>query len=136
MEWETVRKNFAESGACCLVLRGEERYVSSERGIRPLLGWLRENPRFFENACAADKIVGRAAALLLVYGGVRQVYAETLSDGAAAVLETYGVPFSCGVRAPFIRNREGTGMCPMEQKVRQADTPQEAYAILSAAVPV
>ncbi|MCI8553873.1 MAG: DUF1893 domain-containing protein [Clostridiales bacterium] len=135
MEWETVKKNFADSKASCLVLRGGRRLTSSERGIRPLLNWLREDSRCFEQACVADKIVGRAAALLLVYGGVEQVYADTLSEGAAAVLTAFSIPYICGRCVPFIRNRENTGMCPMEQRVQGIETPQEAFAILSAAVP-
>ncbi len=63
-----------------------------------------------------------------------EVYAETLSDGAAAVLEEQGIPYACGVRVPYIRNREKTGPCPMEQRVQKSPRRREAYAALSAAV--
>lgn len=134
MDWDAVKTSFADSGASCLVWREEGRASSAERGIRPLLVWLREQPDFIRGACVADKIVGRAAALLLAYGGAVQVYAETLSDGAAAVLEEQGIPYACGVRVPYIRNREKTGPCPMEQRVQKIASPAEAYAALSAAV--
>ena len=41
---------------------------------------------------AADRIVGRAAALLFV-AGIREVYADVISDNAVAVLEAHGIPY-------------------------------------------
>ncbi len=44
--------------------------------------------------------------------------APVMSEGAAETLARYGVLFRCDTLSPEIRNRAGTGLCPMEQAVR------------------
>ena len=105
------------AGHSCAVVRDGEIRVSDMSGIRPLLDWLAEDPDCFRDAFVADKILGKAAALLLLYGGLsstaRGVYGEVLSDGAAGVFERKGIPYTCGKRVPHIINRRGDGICPM-----------------------
>lgn len=120
--------------AACVVCLAEKTLLSRETGIRPLVGWLAEDPEQLKGGAAADKIVGKAAALLLVYGGVTAVHAGVLSDGAARVLEQYGIPFTYDRRTPYIINRTNTGMCPMEQRVQSIDDPAAAFEALRAAV--
>lgn len=75
----------------------------------------------------ADKIVGKAAALLFVLLKVNTVYAETISKGAAEVFERYGIHYEFGVMTDRIVNRTGTGLCPMENAVRDIDEPRAAH---------
>ncbi len=67
--------------------------------------------------CAADCVVGRAAAMLFVKAGVHAVFAEVMSDGAAALLAVHGIDASCDVRTAAIEDRQKTGPCPMESAV-------------------
>ncbi len=76
--------------------------------------------------CAADRIVGRAAAFLFVLSGVRALYAEVLSEGALQVLERHGIPVTYGTLTPYIVNRRGNGACPMETAVRDINDPAAA----------
>jgi len=75
----------------------------------------------------ADKIVGKAAALLFVLLRVNTVYAETISKGASEVFERYGIHYEFGVMTEHIVNRTGTGLCPMENAVKDIDEPKKAY---------
>ena len=61
---------------------------------------------------AADRIVGKAAALLYVMMGVKGVFAEVLSESALAVLNKHGVHAEYSVLTPNIINRAGDGLCP------------------------
>lgn len=109
----------------CLVLHGGEvRYAARGRGIGPAydacsLGYL-------AGAEVYDRIVGRAAALLFLRGGVKSVYAHVMSEGAKALLEPE-VPISHTVLTARILNREGTGPCPMDAAVATTSDPEEAF---------
>lgn len=67
--------------------------------------------------CAADRVVGRAVAMLFVKAGVHAVFAEVMSDGAAALLAAHGIDASCDVRTAAIEDRQKTVPCPMESAV-------------------
>ncbi len=104
--------------------------TSSKKGIG-FAASLCDEGRDLSKGAAADKIVGKAAALLFILLGVKVVYAEVLSVGAKAVLERYGVEFSYGVLTEAIQNRKGTGLCPMENAVKDIDEPREAHMAIN-----
>lgn len=108
--------------------------ASAESGLRAILSLLRDSPALLKGASAADTTVGKAAALLLVYGGVREVYAACVSEPARDVLNRAGVTLEYGEIVPYIRNRDRTDMCPMERKVGGVDDPAEAYRLFAAAL--
>ena len=103
-------KKLLESGHTIAVV-GKSVSVFDGRGIKDLFSLKKEE---LAGAAVADKIVGRAAALLLADGGVAQVYAQTLSEGGKKVLEDAGIKVAFGVLTKEIVNRAGDGPCPME----------------------
>ena len=86
----------------------------------------------FYVAMAADKIVGRAAALLFAKLKVASVYAAVLSEGGRDVLLAYGIDCFCGELTESIINREGSGKCPMEEATENINDPDEAVAAIGA----
>lgn len=110
------RARAALPGHTLALCRGGEVVTSDRRGVMPMLGFLREG-RDLSGFCAADRVVGRAAAMLFAKAGVRAVFAEVMSDGAAALLAAHGIDASCDVRTAAIENRQKTGLCPMESAV-------------------
>ena len=80
--------------------------------------------------CAADKVVGKAAAMLYCLIGVSEVYARIISEPALAVLKAEGIGVFYDQIVPAIRNRTGTGFCPMEAAVWDLADPQAAPEIL------
>lgn len=117
------------NGFTCVLCRDECTVTSTERGIKPLMGLL-DGGKSFDGFSAADKIVGRAAAFLYVLLGVREVYAQVLSENAAVIFEKYGIGFSYGVLTEEIINRKGTGLCPMELTVKDISEPEKALEML------
>ena len=113
----------------CAVCK-DELFTSSERGIRPMLSWLEEDKDFLRGAAVADKIVGRAAAMLMIYGGVSEVFCEVISRGALTTLEDAGIPVSYINTCVAVSNRRGDGICPMERAVAPIKDPEEAYHLL------
>lgn len=110
------RARAALPGHTLALCRGGEVVTSDRRGVMPMLGFLREG-RDLSGFCAADRVVGRAAAMLFAKAGVRAVHAEVMSDGAVALLAAHGIDASCDVRTAAIENRQKTGLCPMESAV-------------------
>ena len=111
---------------------GERVLTYSGRTVKQLLA-LAEGDAL-KGASVADKIVGKAAALLLIKCGVKEVYAKTASRAAEAVLKRHGVPFSYGVMTDCILNRDGTGPCPMEATVADIEDCELAFTALNAKV--
>lgn len=99
--------------------------TSDRRGVAPMVAFLREG-RALEGYAAADRVVGKAAAWLFILAGVRAVYAATLSEGGRELLTRHGIPVQWETLTPTIRNRDNTGICPMEQAVAEATDPADA----------
>lgn len=123
-------------GYTCILCDCNRVLTSKTSGIAPLL----ERIETGEDLCGmavADKIIGKAAAFLLLLGGVSAVYGEVMSERAKTLLENAGVTVRCGSLVKAIRNRTDTDICPMEKAVAAlndpADAPQ-APALLRAAL--
>ena len=106
-------------------------YTSFESGIKPVIFKLNENIHYFEGLSVADKIIGKASAMLLTLSGVKEVYAMVLSKSGQEIFEKYGVKYEYGELVDYIVNRKGDGMCPMELTVKDIDDLNEAYEALN-----
>lgn len=126
---EKARERLAAGGFTCVLIRGEVCLESRERGVKPLLGFL-ESGSAPRGCCAADRVVGRAAAFLYVLLGVKALHAGVISRPAIEVLERYGVALTFDQAVDAIRNRAGTGYCPMEQAVLHVSDPDSVPSIL------
>ncbi len=116
-------------GHSIALCRGEEILTDDARGIAPMMN-LSAAGRDLHGFSVADLVVGRAAALLFVRAGIASVYAATLSRGGMNVLRAHGIPVEYDVLTDSIRNRTGTGICPMEQAVAGTDDPETAYRLI------
>lgn len=104
--------------------------VSEKKGIAPMMELLEQEEGMLAGAVVADRVIGRAAAFLLEKGRAAAVYAGVISTHARNVLEKSGIPFSFGKEVPYIINRAGTGMCPMEACVLELADAEAAYEAL------
>ena len=78
----------------------------------------------------ADKVVGKAAAMLFVKCGIKQVFAKTLSQNGKKILERFGIPYEYETLTEKIINRDGTDICPMEKTVLNIEDIEEGYTAL------
>jgi len=116
-------------GHTCVIKTEKLLLVSDKRGIAPIMEWL-TNQYQLKNAVVADKIVGKATALLYVLAGITAIHADVISERALSILDKYQVITQYDKLVPFIINRQGNGQCPMESAVESIDDPNDAYAIL------
>ena len=122
---DTAKKLLCENNLTCCVTNGEKIYESTKRGVSPLLAWLDEG-RDFSGFCAADKVVGKAAAFLYVLLGISEIYAFVISTPAKNVLTEAGIAVYCETEVAGIINRKGDGPCPLEACVMDVKNPEEA----------
>ena len=116
--------------ARCVVYNDSGLHTSEERGVKPMILWLEEDPEFLRGASVADKIVGRAAAMIMIYAGVKEVFASVMSNGAVELFRDYGIDYSYSMTAIAISNRRGDGICPMERATAPIKDPKTAYETL------
>ena len=118
----------------CVVYRDGAVSLSMEKGIKPLVALLCENGDALCGAYIADRIIGRAAAYLAIYGRAAEVYGEVMTDEALEMLESAGIKAYRKIAAKHIINRRGDGICPMEAATAEAESPREAFEILKGKV--
>ncbi|MGI6260751.1 MAG: DUF1893 domain-containing protein [Acutalibacteraceae bacterium] len=119
-----------ETATCILLQNGEIVHTGSGRGVKPLLAAYEQNPNLLRGAVLADKIIGKAAAMIVVLGGVRQVFALTMSTAAREYLAAHNIPSACDHEVKMIFNRTGDGLCPLEQSVLELSEPEAGYRAL------
>lgn len=116
----------ALSGHTIALCRDGDTVTSDKRGVAPMVDFICEG-RDLRGYSAADKIVGKAAAVLFIKAGIKEVFAEVISKSAKETLSLHGVPSSFGKETERIINREGTGLCPMETAVSEIDDIDTAF---------
>ena len=110
-------KALLESGGHTLALVKEEKTLFSDlRGVAPMVELIGAG-KDLAGFSAADRVVGKAAALLFALAGIEEVYAEVMSRPAALFLKEAGVRAEYGALVEGIINRAGDGPCPMERAV-------------------
>lgn len=126
---ERAKEILAQTGSTCVLCRDEITYTTTQRGVAPLLSWLESGV----DTCgfsAADKVVGKAAALLYCLLGIRRVHGNVISEAAVKILRRNGVEVYWDRLTDGIRNRTNTGPCPMEAATAHIDNPEEALPVI------
>ena len=101
--------------------------VSDDRGVAPLMKLLNEDKEQLCDSLVADKVIGKAAALLMVYAGVKEVFTPTISEPAVEVFENNDIKLTYDKIVDRIINRKGDGLCPMETLCLDINDPEEAF---------
>ncbi len=126
---EKAKEILKSGGFTCVLCNGEQIYTSTKRGVAPMLEFI-DSGTDLRGFSAADKVIGKAAAMLFVHAGAAEVYADVMSKAAAEFLAANDVPFSYGTLAENIINRKGDGICPMEQVTANINNTDEAITAI------
>ena len=110
-------------------VKGNDIVDSTLSGIKPLINFLNEG-KDLNGYSLADKIVGKAQAMLAVRAGIAEIYTKVLSEAGKEILDKYNIPYTYDVLTEQIINRKGTDICPMEKVVQNIDDIEEAYLAL------
>ena len=116
------------TAACVVILGGVIERTELGRGIGPVLKLYDEGA--LKDAFVVDKIIGKAAAMILTEGGVKRCYGLTMSRAAYDWLTAHGVKADFRECVDVIINRAGDGMCPMEETVLNMNDAKEGIEAL------
>jgi hypothetical protein len=111
---------------------GEILYSGRSSGIKELVEAISESHGSFRGAALADKIIGRAAALLILHAGIQHVHAGLISEEGKRALRGMVEHLSYDLMVPIILNRTGDDRCPMEKRSLAMTSPGEAFDLFSA----
>ncbi|MBO4851757.1 MAG: DUF1893 domain-containing protein [Prevotella sp.] len=119
---------------CSLVVRDAcgEVTTYNKKGVRDLIWLLDHEPDRLRGARLADKVVGKAAAGLMVRGGVTEVYADVMSRLALPLLDAAGIAYTYSDLVEQIVIPKGDNRCPLERIVAEAQDADEVEMMLRA----
>ena len=102
----------------------KEYYQDRVKDIKDIL---QEDKNALKGAIVADKVIGKLAGSLLAVSGVKEIYADIISEYAIPVLEENNIKYEYKTKVEFIKNKDNTGMCPMENKFKDETDIKKIY---------
>lgn len=133
---EQLAETLHSGGHSLVLLHGGEIRAYDGRGVSDLLRLLDTEPQMLSGAAVADKVVGKAAAAIMLAGGVSALYADVISRQALQLLASAEphADVTYGMETDHIINRSRTGWCPMELACRDCTTAAECVARIRAKI--
>jgi len=105
-----------------LIKDGRVLFSSDRSGLRPLFMCVERFRGKVKGCTLHDKVIGLAAARLIVYSGaVSKAITPVMSAKAKELLEENMVCTDASAVVERILNREKTGQCPMEERALGLD---------------
>jgi len=115
-----------------IVKNGKVVFGTESQGISGLLQAIEKLGKELIGSSVADRIVGRAAAMLCAYFKSSSVFAVTISEEGEKMLKENEISYQFENRVPTILNYERTDVCPFEKLVMGLTKLEEAYEKLKA----
>lgn len=113
--------------ALVIARSGKVVFETNSQGISGLLKAIEELDKAVMGSSVADRILGKAAALLCIYAGVFAVFAVTASDKGIRALRDANVLCRFENKVPYILNYKRNDICPFEKLVINITNSKEAY---------
>ncbi|HEY4533223.1 MAG TPA: DUF1893 domain-containing protein [Fusobacterium sp.] len=112
-----IKKFFLENrNANIMIFKDNEIvYCSNEKGIFSMYNLYKNNKNILNNAVIADKIVGRAIAIIAIASNVRGIYAEIISENAYDLLIKNNIRVEYWKKVLNILNHNDSDKCPVEK---------------------
>jgi hypothetical protein len=111
-----------------IVKNGIILFQTDTHKISGVIGAIEKFGAQLNGASVADRVAGKALALLCVYAGIGQIYAEVLSRKALAVFEDNKIMFEWKEIIDNVLDIDKTGVCPFEKVAANISDPKESYA--------
>jgi hypothetical protein len=115
-----------------IVKNGKILFQTDSHRISGFIGALEKFGTQLKGASVADRVAGKALALLCVYAGIRQIYAEVLSRKAQATFEENKIFLEWKEIIDNILDMDKADVCPFEKVAADISNPKESYAVFKA----
>ncbi len=103
--------------------------TSDLRGVMPIIDFINKGYDL-SGASVADLVVGKAAAMLFIKAGIKDIDTIIISKPALKVLEEHHITVKYEKLVDNIINRDKTGLCPFESLVLDVDDVSIAYKLI------
>ncbi|MGQ9514466.1 MAG: DUF1893 domain-containing protein [Thermoproteota archaeon] len=129
-------KQLVEEGKSLIIVNdGRKIFSSSEVGLTGLLKAIEEvDSRSLDGSVVADRVVGKAAALVAISFGARELHAIVMSRSAIDVLRKHSRIFSHINLVDEIKDKSGLDTCRYEKMVANVEDPKEALKLIREAL--
>ena len=125
---EVAKKRLNEKSlTLSIVKNGEIIFETVSNGISGFLEAIEKFGDGLEGTSVADRVTGKAIALLCVYAKVKAVYALILSKGAKSVFEKHAIHHEWNELVENILDVNKTRICPFEKLAKEISNPKNAY---------
>jgi hypothetical protein len=115
-----------------IVKNGEVLFETRSHRISGFLGAIEKLGAVLESVAVADRVAGKAIALLCVYAKISAVYAEVLSEKAKAVFEENGIRHEWKELVKHVLDLNKSSVCPFEKAAVEISDPKDAYKAFKA----
>ena len=120
---------YEENLTLAIVKEGELLYSTKSHRITGFLDAIGTCGGKLVGASVADKVAGKAIALLCVYAKVKEVYAPVMSRTALVVFKKNKIGYHWNELVENILDANKAGMCPFERAAAEVSDPDKAYKI-------
>ena len=110
-----------------IVKTGEVIFKTNDHKIAGFLSAIEKFGQFLEGSSIADRVVGKAIALLCVYAKIKAIYAKVISAKAKKVLEQNQISHEWASIVNEILDLETNQVCPFEMKAMELSDPKITY---------
>ena len=125
---EVAKKRLNEKSlTLSIVKNGEIIFETVSNGISGFLEAIEKFGDGLEGTSVADRVTGKAIALLCVYAKVKAVYALILSKGAKSLFEKHAIHHEWNELVENILDVNKTRICPFEKLAKEISDPKNAY---------
>ncbi|MGA2309351.1 MAG: DUF1893 domain-containing protein [Candidatus Bathyarchaeia archaeon] len=128
-----AKKRLGEEGLTLSIVKDEQvLFETASHGISGVLRAIQELGERLNGASVADKIVGKAIALLCLYARIEGVYGTVMSREAKKLFEENKVHAEWDELIGNILDKCKSATCPFERLTAGITDPEEAYKKLKA----
>ncbi|MEG1556973.1 MAG: DUF1893 domain-containing protein [Oscillospiraceae bacterium] len=106
-------------------------FCENGSSVRPLYRLYCAHKDELRGCAVADKVIGKAAACILVEAGAASVFAYIMSEAAKELLTKNNIKAEYEKLVEYIENRDKTDMCPMEKTVLDCEDTSLAVSKIS-----
>ena len=83
-----------------------------------------------KDSVIVDKVIGRAAAFIIIKGGAAEVFGKITSEDALQLLKKHNIPVTYDLLVPRILNQKRNGLCPLEDSVKSMEDADTALSAM------
>jgi hypothetical protein len=130
---DTAKNRLLENDLTLVIVKNSRiLFETSSHRISGFLSAIEQLNVNLKGAAVADRVAGKAIALLCAYAKISEVYAEVLSRKAKDVFEEHKIPCQWEKLVDNILDLNRSNVCPFERAAASISDPEAAYAAFKA----